>query len=303
MNVLSPILAATDLSPPSRHPIDRGFELAARLRARYSVVHAFEISALDAFSDLFGDQAGAVRTKLEDEARRSLDRMLFESGKKWPAQVHAEVFEGAPVDVILGEAERLDAGLLVLGARGESFLRHAVLGSTASRLLRKSIKRPLLVVKQPPHEEYRQVLVPVDFSAASRNSIRLARLLAPNAEIILFHAFELPYEGKLAFAGVDEGVIRQFVQTASEERRKQLHRLAKEVALGSEEYFAVVRHGDASQQIVTAEQERDVDLIVIGKRGMHVTEELLLGSVTTHVLAEAQCDVAVIGDAWQAPSQ
>lgn len=302
MNVLSPILAATDLSPPSRHTVDRGFELAARLQAQYLVVHALEIGALNALSDLLGDQAGAVRTKLKDEAKRSLDRMLAEPGRKWPAPVQAEVLEGSPVDVILGEAERIDAGLLVLGARGESFLRNAVLGSTASRLLRKSSKRPLLVVKQPPHEGYRQVLVPVDFSPASHKSIQLARLLAPGAEIVLFHAFELPYEGKLVFAGVDDDLIRQFVQTASEERRKQLHRLAKEAALGAEEYFAVVKHGEASQQIVTAEQERDIDLIVIGKRGTHLAEELLLGSVTAHVLGEAQCDVAVIGDAWQLPS-
>jgi hypothetical protein len=48
-------------------------------------------------------------------------------------------------------ADALDPNMVVLGARGESFLRHALLGSTAARLLRKSIKRPVVVVKPPPH--------------------------------------------------------------------------------------------------------------------------------------------------------
>lgn len=42
------------------------------------------------------------------------------------------------------------------------------------------------------------------------------------------------------------------------------------------------------------EQAVDADLITVGKHGAHIAEELLLGSVTKHVLAESQCDVLVI---------
>ena len=42
------------------------------------------------------------------------------------------------------------------------------------------------------------------------------------------------------------------------------------------------------------EQEYDADLVVVGKHGTHITEELLLGSVTKHVLAEAQGDVLIV---------
>ena len=45
--------------------------------------------------------------------------------------------------------------------------------------------------------------------------------------------------------------------------------------------------------IIEQEQEQDCDLIVVGKRGQHFVEELLLGSTTTHVLTEAQGDVLV----------
>ena len=54
-----------------------------------------------------------------------------------------------------------------------------------------------------------------------------------------------------------------------------------------------VHHGDASRVILTQEQELDCDLIVMGKHGQGVTEELLLGSVTKHILSESACDVLV----------
>jgi pyruvate/2-oxoglutarate dehydrogenase complex dihydrolipoamide acyltransferase (E2) component len=71
----------------------------------------------------------------------------------------------------------LTCDLLVLGARGTSFMRHLMLGSTAERLVRKS-NRPLLVVRQPPHERYRRVIVALDFSPSSLAALELARAVA-----------------------------------------------------------------------------------------------------------------------------
>ena len=119
--------------------------------------------------------------------------------------------------------------------------------------------------------------------------------------MVLLHAFELPYEGKLAFAGVDEQVIRRYVASEGEIRRKRLHELAAAAGLTAVEYSARIIHGDPAQQIIAMEQESDADLIVVGKHGSHIAEELLLGSVTKHVLAESQCDVLVICDPREAP--
>lgn len=54
-----------------------------------------------------------------------------------------------------------------------------------------------------------------------------------------------------------------------------------------------VLHGDAARHIVEQEQEWDCDLIVMGKHGENKFEDLLLGSVTKHVLSESQGDVLV----------
>jgi len=291
------ILAATDLSAPARHAVERSFRLAALAGSELHVLYGLELDALDSLREMLGANLAAVKTGVEDSAREQLQQMIDNTANPPGVAARLRVAIGNPLTVIATEADALDADLLVLGARGESFLRHAMLGSTAARLLRKSGRRPLLVVKQPPHEAYRSVLVAVDFSPVSVQAIRLTKQLAPDADIFLLHAFELPYEGKLSFAGVDPGVIQQYIRSEQEQRRKQLHRLAEEAGLQPEDYLGAVIHGDPSQQIIAQEQEQDCDLIVVGKHGAHITEELLLGSVTKHVLAESQGDVLVIPDA------
>lgn len=297
------ILVATDLSASARHAVERAFHLAASTESDLCLLHVMELDALDSLREMLGGDLSRLKETLLEDARQRLEQLAGDPTITRGVSARARVVIGNPLAAVSAEADALDASLVVLGARGDSFLRHALLGSTAARLLRKSARRPVLVVKLPPHESYRSVLIAVDFSPVSIGAIRMARQLAPQADLTLMHAFELPYEGKLAFAGVDEQVIRQYVTTGSETRRKRLHDLAAAAGLAPADYSARVLHGDSAQQIIAMEQEVDADLIVVGKHGSHIAEELLLGSVTKHVLAESQCDVLVICDPREATDE
>lgn len=296
MTPLSRILIATDLSAPSRHAVERGFLLAEEHGAQCAVLHALELDAVDSLLSLLGDGLATLKQKLDQDANAALAQLIEQAKIKRKVAAQGRVVSGPPLETILEQAKASNAELLVLGAQGESFLRHTLLGSTASRLLRRTFRQPVLVVKQMPHETYRRLLVAVDFSPASLHAIQMGRRLAPKAEIILFHALELPFEGKLAFAGVDEILIRQYVQTERETCQRRLHELAATAGLAVADYSALVLHGNSSQHIVAQEQELDCDLIVLSKHGIHLTEELLLGSVTKHVLLESQGDVLVFTD-------
>ena len=297
------ILVATDLSAPARHAVERAFHLAASTDSELYIVHAMELDALDSLREMLGDDVFAVRAALNSDAHTRLEQLTGDAAIHRGVAARTRVAEGNPIATIAAEADALDAHLMVLGARGDSFLRHALLGSTAARLLRKSSSRPVLVVKQVPHEAYRSVVVTMDFSPVSVQAIRMARRWAPNADLVLLHAFELPYEGKLKLAGVDEQEIHQCVASSSKTRLKRLHDLAATAGLAPREYWGRVIHGDPAQQIIAMEQEVDADLIVVGKHGSHTAEELLLGSVPKHVLAESQCDVLVICEPRAAPDQ
>lgn len=296
MTALTCILAATDLSAPARHAVARAMRIADETGARLELMHAVSQGALEALRRLVGSEAGAVAGRILDDARQALYELALElAGEQADggrsAAIH--VATGSVLRAILERADALDADLLVVGARGEDFLGPLLLGTTAERLLRRTL-RPLLVVRQIPHEAYRRVLVPVDFSAWSLPAVRLARAVAPKAEIILVHAFEAPFESKLEFAGVALETIERYRASTREAARRELQSLAEAAGFAPGATRMQVVHGGAARVILTQEQELDCDLIVMGKHGQGVLEELLLGSVTKHILAESGGDVLVV---------
>lgn len=296
------ILVATDLSAPARHAVDRAYLLAAHGSTELHIVHALDLNALDNLRELLGADLTLAKAAIDADAHDRLQQLGTHQGHRPDTAAQMRVVSGKPLHVIISEADALDADLLVLGARGESYLRHAILGSTAARVIRKAARCPVLVVKQSPHEAYRTVLVAVDFSASSLLAIQAARRWAPNAKIELVHAFQLPYEGLLWRAGVEQQEITNYISTDLAKHRARLHDLATEVGLAPSDYGMHVLHGDPSQQIIAMEQEYDADLIVVGKHGTNFIEELLLGSVTKHVLSESQGDVLVVVDSCSAAS-
>ncbi|MEW5893905.1 MAG: universal stress protein [Pseudomonadota bacterium] len=292
MKPLKRILAATDLSGPARHAVARAYHIAGTTGAELTLMHVLNQDALDALRQALGILPPAVEQRILDQARQGLAQLAAEYGQATGISAGTHLATGAVLRAILDHADAVDSDLVVVGARGEGFLRHLLLGTTSERLLRRTL-RPILVVKQTPHEAYRRVLVPVDFSPWSAAAVRLARSVAPGADLVLLHAYEAPFEGKLRYAGVDEATIARYQDRVQRDARLRMADLVASLELKPETVRIEVCHGDPSQIILEQEQINDCDLIVMGKHGTGVAEELLLGSVTKHILAESAGDVLV----------
>jgi nucleotide-binding universal stress UspA family protein len=292
MTQLRTLIAATDLSAPARHAAARAGRIARACGARLVLLHVVNQGTLTELREMLGAGAPAVEERLLAQGREELGRLAGDTASNLGIEPHPTVASGPVAGAISERADAEAADLLVVGARGESYLRRRLLGSTAERLLRRTV-RPILVVKQTPILDYRRVLVPVDFSAWSAASIALARALAPGAELVLLHAFNVPFEGKLRYAGVDEQTVADYRGAARREALGRLRTLAIQAGLEAGSVRMLAQLGDPSTRVLEAEQEFDCDLIVLGKHGRGAMEELLLGSVTKQVLAESACDVVV----------
>lgn len=292
MNPVRTILAPTDLSPLARHAVVRAALVAAELGARLSVQHVVNVGALDALRHLIDAGAADLQQTLLDEMRGEVTALAAEIEARHAVQPELHLVVGNVLAEIASHADAIDADLLVMGARGAGFVRELLIGSTTERVLRKTT-RPLLVVKQMAHEPYRRVLVPVDFSSRSLESLRLAQRLAPQAEYVLLHAFEVPFEGKLRYAGVEESALSSLRINARREATAKMNDLVAVARVDENRVRRIVVHGEASTQVLEQEQAQDCDLIVIGKRGQGLIGELLLGSVTKHILAQSAADVLV----------
>lgn len=293
MNPLHTIVTATDLSAPARHAAQRAAMLAQASGVALTLTHTVGGSALEDLRRWLADDSQAT-SAIEADAHRHLQELAAELGRSRGITVLTRLTIGNPVDQITRHAEDVDARLLVTGTRGAGFFRGVVFGSTAERIAKRS-SRPVLMVRQLPHEPYQRILVPVDFSEWSRSAIELARHIAPQASLVLMHAVEVPFEGKMRIAGVTEDIVMRYRDTARREAQQRLRDLAADAGLDAERVRLSTPVGaDPWMLIVQEEQEQDCDLVVIGRQGRHALDEFLLGSTTRMVVADGAADVLIL---------
>ncbi|MGV1046879.1 universal stress protein [Limnohabitans sp.] len=292
MNQLNRILAATDLSAPARHAVERAAIVSKDTAATLDLLHVANLAPLERLRQLIGATPADMEQRVLDTARQKLHDLAAALQQRFGVVAGTQAVAGSLLAELAKKTDGLSAGLLVCGAKGESVIRHFALGTTALRVL-STTTCPVLVVKQPPREPYRRILVPVDFSPSTLGAIRHARSIAPHADIVLLHAFDVPFEGHLRYASVDDDTINHYRIVAKQEATQKLHALRDEAGLTPYDSSLVVLHGNPTLRITEQEQERDCDLIVMGKHGENLLEALLIGSVTKQVLAESQGDVLV----------
>lgn len=285
------IAAATDFSPSAAEAARRAAQLAQAHNARLSLVHVVSHGWMDELRTWITD-----KTDWQDRlTTQTLQRLETEARQLDTAGAHPTqpvLIEGNPVQSLCDAVVGHDIDLLTVGARGSSPLHHLLVGTTADRLLHK-LACPLLVVRQAAVHAYRRVLVPLDFSPWSAHALTLARRVAPEAQLMLLHSFRIPFEEKLRLAGVDDTTLVHYREKARTEARQRLQDFVLSSGLSAEQHSVCLTEGDAPPSILSQARERGCDLIVIGKHGRQAAEELLLGSVTKHVVSEAECDVLV----------
>jgi nucleotide-binding universal stress UspA family protein len=295
MIVLRRVVAATDLSAPARRATDRAARIARRASSSLTLVHAVSGSALDELRRWL-DTGGGVEQSLLDDVRGRLRDLASQLRDEYEISVDDLVVVGPKVDEIVRVARERQADLVVTGTLGSGFLRNRLVGSTAERIVRTS-SQPVLMVRHAPREPYRRVLVPVDFSAWSGPSVEIAAAVAPDAQFVLMHAVEAPFERSLGLAGIEARVVDEYRAAARSDAMQRMRDLAGRGGFEEGRWTALTADGgDAWIPIIQQEQEQDFDLIVVGKHGRSAMEDMLLGSTTNRVIGESSSDVLVC--AW-----
>ena len=267
------ILSCVDGSPSSDAGIDAASWLAARVDARIRILHVIDICLLEGpwMTDLVGSvgaqpyQAAVpqVRHLLEQRAETILAAARDRAGGQVDA---AEIMTGLVVDRIL-DAERA-CDMVVVGQRGEhARWLGAWVGSTAERVVRKSVK-PCLVVPEPFHPA-RSLLLGYDGSPFATRALAVACDLAARLALAV-RVVSVAERG-------DPGEAKRVAQEALEYARRYGIECEATVEEGVPETVLL----DMSDQVADG-------WIIIGAFGHSRVRELLLGSTTSAVLRRSR---------------
>lgn len=146
---------------------------------------------------------------------------------------------------------------------------------------------------------FTKILVPIDGSKNADKALSKALVIGEkfDSELILIHVISDFIED---FSTTAEGfqipnttvikirtAVREQVQKMMEER---LDRVQKK-KINCKSYILI---GDTGSEIIQCSEKNDVDLIVMGARGLGKFKQLLLGSVSNKVVTSSSCPVLIV---------
>ena len=295
------ILVPLDFSGQSQKALTYAECLAETFGAMIHLAHIVEPTAV-----VVGFEVGSA--PVNEMELQGAEQRLSEIVRELPKHSVGRtiVRHGWAVDEVIALVQELRIDLIILSAHGRSGIQRVLFGSTADGISRRAAC-PVLVLRRNERDfidtsrtqeqrfalALKEILVPVDFSGASRRALHYAIQLAQRtrAKLVCLH-ISPPIPETLpdivAVGGLES--VRNHVCETTE---KSLASFLKE-----ESAFIprdnVLKAGSVPRDVIDTADERKLDLIVMGAQGKNGGGRFLLGSTSERVVRHASCPVVVV---------
>jgi len=272
-----------------------------------------EIVALNVFRMPYTDPANigiwAITTdqdvidRCAAEQRRTVEPAVMSAFQQLETRCRFTQVAGhdSEVDAILRAAERERAELIVMGSRGLRGVKEVLLGSVSMGVLHHAV-RPVLIVRggnTPCGAGFENILLASDGSPCAQKAALVAVEMAQRFAVRLnvLNVYEDLASVSVSVSGDEDRLIdhtdaEQFAKEWMEYVAQPVKQLAREAGVSCSFIQEEGGHPDAT--IVGFADRHNVDLIVLGSRGLGGYARLLLGSVSNRVVHYANCPVLVV---------
>ncbi|MEO8501813.1 MAG: universal stress protein [Vicinamibacteria bacterium] len=209
------------------------------------------------------------------------------------SSVESVVEMGSPAAILVNEAEKARADVIVIGATGES-QGVGPLGSVALRVVRHA-HCPVLVARASP--EAGPVVAASDLSDPAFPAIGAGAAMAASlgADFHVVHAVDfpppVPMSPETVGLGLGQGATEQEMQLLREAARDGLDSAMRRIGLTVR---GIIDDGLPAVAVLRNARRLGARLLVIGTEGRTGLRRMLLGSTAEQILREAPCSVLVV---------
>ncbi len=206
------------------------------------------------------------------------------------------VRDGNPAETIVSQAAAAGTDLIVLGTRGLSGLRRAVVGSVSGKVARYAHTSVLVARSAGP---IRTIVLAYDASPDADRALDLVcRLpLTDIPQVIVCSAYDVI---KPLGSGLAPTMVAQ-VRRAYHDSLRWAHEAAETMAARARQRLVAegisaedrTARGRPHEQLAVVARESASDLIVAGSRGLSAVQEFLLGSTSAALVLHPPTSVLV----------
>ena len=292
------IVVGVDLGDDWENSLAHATQMARVSGSKVHLVHVQEEAGSSLRRLLDGEELKLALAQQAEQAQARLDQGLAQI----PEDVRGEarLVEGNPSHEILAEAEKLGAGLIVVGAGVIEGSEHLIIGTTPDRLIRAS-KVPVLVVGRAAPGGYQHVVIPTDLDRADEGAIRLGCALAHSngggADVLHCHIIPSLLHRYM-------GNVAEMRAKAREKAEKHFNSYLDGVTLDDGCVVpnrVIVAENDEThpaEVIVTEANKRSADLIVMALGGISVFQRWFIGGVAEKILRALPCTLLALPTSW-----
>ncbi|HSP45610.1 MAG TPA: universal stress protein [Chthoniobacterales bacterium] len=292
------MLVPIDFSERSLEAVEAALRLTKRTGAELHLIHVYEPDY--PFTTLTAMPIVLPRVQVAQGVRRHLKDVAKKHGVELrPGNTHA--VEGKPFEEICRIAREQKIDLIVVATRGNTGVKHLLLGSTAERIVRYSPCPVLVLHPKTKNEEsarpgllLEKILVPIDFSECSLKGLEYAKALAKQfgSKLVLLNSVAFQYYVTSdEYARYDLPLVMEQEEKAS---RRQMRDLIEKTDWEGIEIRPSLQIGHAGQQICARAAGHHADLIVTSTHGTTGFQHIVVGSTAEYVVRHATCPVLVV---------
>jgi nucleotide-binding universal stress UspA family protein len=279
------ILLATDASEFSS-----GAEREAIKYAKASGGKLFCMLVME-FKPEFLALAPQLLEESEKDAIKHLEN-LKKMAKKENVDCEIILREGQePYKVIIEEADKKEADLIVMGRRGRTGLMRLLVGSVTAKVI-GHFKGKVLVAPRDANVNWKNILVATDGSEYGNEAVNEALKHAKkySGALKIVHAINV-------MADLQEEspvLIPQLIEDITNRVKSDLNALKDRAQKEGVRADIFVKEDEPYRAIINLAEELKSDVIILGSHGRTGMHRLLMGSVTERVIGHANCAVLVV---------
>lgn len=279
------ILVPVDGSHSCLHAKLLALSIAKKFNSKVTVVHVVTHEFMHPELKAQYQLPPSIMQKIDDtyleagqKIIRNAEQLFTESGIEVDARLLK--FED-PAETVLRLVKDEKYNLVVIGNRAETQAEQFSLGSVTEKVARHA-ECPVLIVKKKPNVE--KILAAVDGSKYADKALEYAVQLAKNynANLALIHV----EEDKLIRIGGPQ--VEDCVGTVGECILKDAANKVQGVPFEKK-----LEYGSPAESIIKIAEKANVDLIVVGSRGLSSVARFLLGSVSDDIGMHARSSVLI----------
>jgi universal stress protein E len=287
-------LAVEDLGATTREAINRAIWLAGESSAELTFFAALDLSAHTL--DLLEEEQEQIHHTVRDDATAVLAELVHEAKEAGVAASSRLEFGRSWLEIIK-EVLRHGHDLVIVGTRDLSATGRFLMGSTATKLLRKC-PCPVWITKPDPDLEEARILVADDLTDVGNTALQIAidgaQLLSAKVHVV--HAVQDGFEQPLTRSGLASEKVDAYreKQRAAVENELQQRLSMTDYRTLSSGVQVHVENGPADIVLLQAIEEYGIDLLVMGTIGRSGIPGMLIGNTAERLLPQVTCSVLAI---------